>query len=75
MKTQVKKKINLSSENTMIVNLDLGFTYTKIDNVERPKCVVYLKVLAADSTIPNKLERHFESNRDTLINKKNGIVL
>ncbi|XP_060872696.1 zinc finger BED domain-containing protein 5-like [Metopolophium dirhodum] len=50
--------------------LDFGFTYIKIDNEERPKCVICLKVLAADSMIPNKLKRHFETNHGSLINKK-----
>ncbi|VVC26417.1 Hypothetical protein CINCED_3A022585 [Cinara cedri] len=50
--------------------LDFGFTYTKIDNEERPKCGFCLKVLAADSMIPNKLKRHFETNHGSLINKK-----
>lgn len=37
--------------------LGLDFTYIKIDNVE-PKGVVCLKVLTADSTLPNKLKRN-----------------
>ncbi|KAL4132622.1 hypothetical protein QTP88_009744 [Uroleucon formosanum] len=50
--------------------LDFGFTYIKMDNEERPKCVICLKVLAADSMIPNKLKRHFETNHGSFINKK-----
>jgi len=49
-------------------------TYIKIDNVECPKCVVYLIVFAAGSMLPNKLKRHFESNHGTIINK-NVIIL
>ncbi|KAL4148669.1 hypothetical protein QTP88_002841 [Uroleucon formosanum] len=38
-------------------------------NEERPKCIIYLKVLAADSMVPNKLKRHLETNHSTLNNK------
>lgn len=31
--------------------LDFGFTYITIDNEERPKCIICLKVLAADSMV------------------------
>jgi len=42
--------------------LDFGFTYITIDNEERPKCIICLKVLAADSmVVPNKLKRHLET--------------
>lgn len=68
MKATVKKKINVSSESTGYFNF--GFTYIQIDNEGRPKCVIYLKVLTADSMISIKLKRHFETNRSTLINKK-----
>jgi len=51
--------------------LDFGFTYIiKIDNEERPNCFICLKVLAADSMIPNKLKLNFETNHGSLINKK-----
>lgn len=38
MKTTVKKKLNVSSENTSHFNF--GFTYIQIDNEERAKCVI-----------------------------------
>lgn len=50
-------------------HLDFGFTHIKIDNGERPKCVICLNILAADCTISNKLKRNFETNRSTLIDK------
>ena len=49
--------------------LDFGFTYITIDNEERPKCIICLKVLAADSMVPNKLKRHLEISHSTLNNK------
>lgn len=51
--------------------LDFGFTYITIDNEERPKCIICLKVrvLAADSMVPNKLKRHLETTHSTLMNK------
>ncbi|KAL4107468.1 hypothetical protein QTP88_017810 [Uroleucon formosanum] len=49
--------------------LDFGFTYITIDNEERPKYIICLKVLAADSMVPNKLKRHLKTNHSTLSNK------
>lgn len=50
--------------------LDFGFTCTTLENEQRPKCVICLKVLAADSMIPNKLKRHLETNHPSLMNKQ-----
>ena len=45
--------------------LKLGFTQLNV----KPKCVVYLKVLSAESLKKNKLQRHFETNYSNSINK------
>ena len=41
--------------------LSLGFTVTQVDGVQRPRCVICLKTLAADSLKPCKLKRHLKS--------------
>jgi hypothetical protein len=49
--------------------LDFGFTYTYKDNVERPQSVVCLKVLAAESMLPNKLKHHLITAHSNLVSK------
>jgi hypothetical protein len=46
-----------------------GFTYITIDNEERPKYIICLKILASDNMVPSKLKRHLEINHSTLNNK------
>ncbi|GFW39512.1 SCAN domain-containing protein 3 [Trichonephila clavipes] len=41
--------------------LNFGFTITEVNGEEKPLCVIYSKILAADSKKPNKLKRHFET--------------
>lgn len=49
--------------------LDFGFTCTVVKNEERPQCVICLKVLAAESMLPNKLQRHLETVHSSLVGK------
>lgn len=49
--------------------LNFGFTTTKINEEERPMCVICLKILAADSMKPNKLRRHLETLHSEYVNK------
>jgi hypothetical protein len=48
---------------------DFSFTYTCKDNEERPQCVVCLKVLAAESMLPNILKRNLITAHSNLENK------
>ncbi|GFY36064.1 zinc finger BED domain-containing protein 5 [Trichonephila clavipes] len=41
--------------------LNFEFTITEVNGEEKPLCVIYSKILAADSMKPNKLKRHFET--------------
>ncbi|GFT05923.1 SCAN domain-containing protein 3 [Trichonephila clavipes] len=41
--------------------LNFGFTITEVNGEEKPLCVIFSKILAADSMKPNKLKRHFET--------------
>lgn len=49
--------------------LNLGFTSLEVDGEEKPQCVICLKVLAADSMKPNKLQRHLETLHREYVNK------
>lgn len=42
--------------------LNFGFTTTVVENVKHPQCVIYLKVMAVESTFPNKMETLFGKN-------------
>ncbi|XP_072380707.1 SCAN domain-containing protein 3-like [Diabrotica undecimpunctata] len=46
--------------------LDFGFICVTKGNVVFPQCVVYHKVLAAESMLPNELKRHLESTHSHL---------
>ncbi|GFX94657.1 zinc finger BED domain-containing protein 5 [Trichonephila clavipes] len=46
--------------------LDFGFTITEVNGEEKPLCVIWSKILAADSMKPNKLKRHFETLHEGL---------
>jgi hypothetical protein len=35
--------------------MDYGFTYTVVENEERPQCVICFKVMAVESMLPNKM--------------------
>ncbi|XP_035208276.1 zinc finger BED domain-containing protein 5-like [Stegodyphus dumicola] len=41
--------------------LNFGFTNTKVNEEQRPLCIICSKILAADSMKPNKLQRHLET--------------
>ncbi|GFV86359.1 protein FAM200B [Trichonephila clavipes] len=49
--------------------LNFGFTITEVNGEEKPLCVICSKTLAADSTKPDKLKRHFETLHGEYINK------
>jgi len=49
--------------------MDYGFTYTVVENEERPHCVICFKVMAVESMLPNKMKRHLETVHQTLKNK------
>jgi hypothetical protein len=48
---------------------DFGFTYTYKLHEERHKCVVCLKVLAAESMLPNRPKRHLITAHIDLVSK------
>ncbi|GFU69017.1 hypothetical protein TNCV_3785381 [Trichonephila clavipes] len=41
--------------------LNFEFAITEVNGDEKPLCVIWSKILAADSMKPNKLKRHFET--------------
>jgi hypothetical protein len=49
--------------------MDYGFTYTVVENEERPQCVICFKVMAVETMLPNKMKRHLETVHQTLKNK------
>jgi len=49
--------------------MDYGFTYTVVENEERPQCVICFKVMAVETMLPNKMKRHLETVHETLKNK------
>lgn len=64
-KDENKRKLRKYNNNY----LDFGFIYIKINNEERLMYIICLKVLAADSMVPNKLKRYLGTNYSTLNNK------
>ncbi|GFW30759.1 protein FAM200B [Trichonephila clavipes] len=51
----------IKSRNYSQEYLNFGFTITEVNGEERPLCVIYSRILAADSIKPNKLKRHCET--------------
>ena len=49
--------------------LKFGFTSIIIGGIEKPQCVLCLKVLSAESMKPFKLKRHFEKEHPTYNNR------
>jgi len=49
--------------------MDYGFTYTVVENEERPQCVICFKVMAVESMLPNKMNRHLETVHQILKHK------
>ena len=45
--------------------LQFGFTSLVTDGIEKPHCVICLKVLSAESMKPFQLKRHFEKEHPT----------
>ena len=45
--------------------LQFGFTSLVTDGIEKPQCVICLKVLSAESMKPFQLKRHFEKEHPT----------
>ncbi|KAI6649935.1 protein ZBED8-like [Oopsacas minuta] len=45
--------------------LKFGFTSIVIEGIEKPQCVICLKVLSAESMKPFELKRHFEKEHST----------
>lgn len=56
------KKCHKKSRKYDPTYLSFGFTYKIINGIERPMCLLCMKIIAADSMKPNKLKRHFEKN-------------
>ena len=48
---------------------DFGFTFVLQNGEEKLQCVIWSKVLASESTLPNKLKRHLGSSHPQFINK------
>ncbi|XP_075070632.1 protein FAM200A-like isoform X2 [Mixophyes fleayi] len=49
--------------------LDFGFTSVDVNQEVRPKCVLCMKILSAESMIPSKLRRHLDTNHPDVANK------
>ena len=45
--------------------LQFGFTSLVTEGIEKPQCVICLKVLSAESMKPFQLKRHFEKEHPT----------
>ena len=45
--------------------LKFGFTSIVTEGIEKPQCVICLKVLSAESMKPFQLKRHFEKEHPT----------
>jgi hypothetical protein len=41
--------------------LSFGFTYINVDGKERPQCLLCIKILASDSTKPNKWKKNLRT--------------
>ena len=56
--------------------LDFGFTLVVQNGEEKPPCVIYSKVLASESILPNKLKRYpqfVNKSRDFLLENLNDL--
>jgi hypothetical protein len=49
--------------------LEFGFTSTEVDGVERPQCVLCMKVLGSECMLPSKLKRHLETTYPNVVSK------
>lgn len=50
--------------------IEYGFTYTVINDEQRPLCVICSEKLASESMKPVKMKRHLESTHPELVNKE-----
>lgn len=49
--------------------INLGFTFTNVNDEPRPQCVICLEILSNQSMKPSLLKRHFNTKHSTLQNK------
>jgi hypothetical protein len=54
---------------------DFGFTSTEVDGEERPKCVLYMKVLASECMLPSKFKHHLETTHHSIVNKSRDYII
>jgi hypothetical protein len=62
----VKKRKNRKYDDSY---LDFDFTSKEVDDEEKPQCVLSMKVLASECTLPSKLKRHLETSHPSVISK------